>query len=72
VSRALFYVYRVFYPHDVRACCSCVVVRASRDSLALIKVLISHELSAILYIMRHKPVSIRFSRFNSVATPISY
>jgi hypothetical protein len=27
VSRVVFYVYRVFYPHDVRTCCSRVVVR---------------------------------------------
>jgi hypothetical protein len=37
VSRTLCYAYRVFYLHDVRACCSRVVVRASRNSLALIK-----------------------------------
>jgi hypothetical protein len=30
-------------PHDVRACCSRVVVRASHDSRALIKLFISHE-----------------------------
>ena len=58
-------------PHDVRACCSRVIVRASRDSRALRKLFISHELLAIQYIMRHKPVSIRFSRVNSVATPSS-
>ena len=47
-------------PHDVRACCSRVVVHASRDSRALIKMFTSHELLAIPYIMRHKPVSISF------------
>jgi hypothetical protein len=73
VSRALFYAYCVFYPHDDRAhCCSHVVIRMSRDSRTLIKLFISHELLAIQYIMRHKPVCIRFSRDNSVATPISY
>jgi hypothetical protein len=70
VSRALFYAYCVFYPHDVRACCSRVVIRASRDSRALRKLFISHELLAIQYIMRHKPVSIRFSHVNSVAMSI--
>jgi hypothetical protein len=57
--------------HDVRACCS-HVVHASRDSDALRKLFISHELLAIQYIMRHKLVSIRFSRVNSVATSVSY
>jgi hypothetical protein len=37
VSRALLCVYRVFHSHDVRACCSYFVVRVSRDSHALIK-----------------------------------
>jgi hypothetical protein len=62
----------VFDPHDVRTCCSRVVVRASRDSRALIKLFIRHKLVSIQYIMRHKPVSICFSRVNFVATPISY
>jgi hypothetical protein len=72
VSRALSYAYCVFYPHDNRVCCSSVVIRMSRDSRPLIKLFISHELLAIQYIMRHKPVCIRFSRVNSVAMPISY
>ena len=55
-------------PHDVRASCSRAVVRVSRDSRALIKLFISYELLAIPYIMRHKPVSIRFSRFNFVTS----
>jgi hypothetical protein len=55
-------------PHDVRACCSRAVVRASRDSRALIKLFISYELLAIPYIMRHKLVSIRFSHFNFVTS----
>ena len=55
-------------PHDVRACCSCVIVRASRDSRALIKLFITYELLAIPYIMRHNPVSIRFSGFNFVTS----
>jgi hypothetical protein len=58
--------------HDVRACCARVVVRASRDSGALRKLFISHELLAIQYITRRKLVSIRFSRVNSVATSVSY
>jgi hypothetical protein len=53
-------------PHDVRACCPRAVVRASRDSRALIKLFIRYELLAISYIMRYKPVSVRFSRFNFV------
>jgi hypothetical protein len=53
----------VFDPHDVRV---------SHDSRALIKLFISHERLAIQYIMRHKPVSICFSRVNFVATSISY
>jgi hypothetical protein len=69
---ALFYEYREFDLYDVRACCSRVVVRASRDSRALIKLFIRHELVTIQYIMRHKPVSICFSRVSFVATPISY
>jgi hypothetical protein len=55
-------------PHDVRTCGSRVVVHAIRDSCALIKLFISCELIAIAYIMRHKPVSIRFSRFNFVTS----
>jgi hypothetical protein len=60
----------MFYPHDVHACYSRVIVRASRDSGALRKLFISHELLDIQYIMCHKPVFIRFSRVNSVATSI--
>jgi hypothetical protein len=55
-------------PHDVHARCSCVVVHASHDSSALIKLFISHELLAIQYITRHKLVSIRFGRFNFVTS----
>ena len=55
-------------PHDVRACCSRTVVRASHDSRALIILFISYELLAIPYIMRHKPGSIRFNRFNFVTS----
>jgi recombinational DNA repair protein (RecF pathway) len=47
VSRALFYTYHMFYPHDVHACCLRVVLRASHDMRALIKLFISHELLAI-------------------------
>jgi hypothetical protein len=55
-------------PHDVHACCSRVVVHANRNPRALIKLFISHELLAIQYITRHKPVSIRFGRFNFVTS----
>jgi hypothetical protein len=60
----------MFYPHDVRVCCSRVVIRASHDSGALRKLFISHELLAIQYIMRYKLVSIHFSRVYSVAMSI--
>jgi hypothetical protein len=49
-----------------------VVVSASRDLRALIKLIISHELLAIPYIVRHKPVSIRFSHFNFVTSSPTY